>query len=189
MVFKMNHKNVVAIMGSPHISGNVAEAVKALEQGAVTAGHTFTTHILSKLQIKNCFGCRKCIENGGICVIDDDMRYVFEEIKNADTVIIASPIYICQVNGLTKTFLDRLYPLTDVRHKPRFGTRNLIMLYTYGAPVPMIFHRYIRYTGKSLKAMGLLIKRNIVIHGCTTIDKVKYNQKIKKKLFQFGRNL
>jgi multimeric flavodoxin WrbA len=117
------------------------------------------------------------------------MKMIFEEIKTADALIIGSPIYICQVNGLVKTFLDRLYPLTDEKHKPRFGNRKLTMLYTYGAPVPLIFNKYITYTGKSLKAMGLLLKKNIIIHGCTNLEKVKKDTGLIKKLYDYGIKL
>lgn len=182
-------KRIVAIMGSPHAEGNGARALHAMVEGAKAAEATVSTYALAKLRIENCRGCRACVKNGGVCVIDDDMKPIFEAIKTADTVIIVSPIYICQVNGYVKTFLDRLYPLTDERHKPRFGSRDLIMLYTYGAPIPFVFHRYIRSTGKSLKDMGLLIKRNVVVHGCTTIDKVAKDKALQRKLYRIGEAL
>lgn len=178
---------IVAILGSPHTNGNGAFALDSLLKGAEENGAECLKYELSKLNIKNCLGCRKCIENGGICVLKDDFIEIFENIKTADTVIIVSPIYINQVNGYTKTFLDRCYPLTNKYHQPRFGKRNLIMLCTYGAPIPFIFSKYIKSTGKSLKAMGLINKKNIIIHGCTTIDKVKNNVKLQSKLKSMGK--
>lgn len=178
---------IVAILGSPHINGNGAFALNSVLAGARTAGAEIISYELCKQNIKNCLGCRKCIENGGICVIKDDFSEIFEQIKTADVVIISSPIYINQVNGYTKTFLDRCYPLTDKNHKPRFGKRSVIMLCTYGVPIPFILSKYISSTGKSLKAMGLINKKNIIIPGCTTIDKVKNDVKLQKKLKQFGK--
>lgn len=179
-------KKIIVIMGSPHISGNISQALNAVVRGAEEYGASCTQYDLCKLNIKNCLGCRKCIENGGICVLQDDMKQIFEDIKTADILLIGSPIYINQVNGYVKTFLDRMYPLTDSRHRPRFGKRRLYMLYTYGVPIPFMFGRYIRATGKSLKAMGLLIQKNIVIHGCTTIDKVKTSDALLKRLYNTG---
>lgn len=182
-------KKIVAILGSPHTSGNGAVAIDSLLKGASKNDSEFKKYELSRMVINNCLGCRKCIENGGMCVIKDDFNVIFEDIKSADTVIISSPIYINQVNGLTKTFLDRCYPLTDIKHKPRFGKRNVIMLCTYGVPIPFIFSRYIKSTGKSLKAMGLINKKNIIIHGCTTIDKMKNDYKTQKKLIKIGMTI
>lgn len=182
-------KKIVAILGSPHTSGNGAVALDSLLKGATENGSAIIKYELTRMDINNCLGCRKCIENGGMCVIKDDFNVIFEDIKSADTVIISSPIYINQVNGLTKTFLDRCYPLTDIHHKPRFGKRNVIMLCTYGVPIPFIFSRYIKSTGKSLKAMGLINKKNIIIHGCTTIDKMKNDYKTQKKLIKIGMTI
>ena len=180
---------LVAIMGSPHLNGNVASSVNAVLLGAEQTGLATEKYDLPKLNIKNCCGCRKCVENGGKCVLKDDMEAVFEAVKSADIVLIASPIYICQVNGYTKTFLDRLYPLTDEHHKPRFGTRKLVTLYTYGAPVPFLFRRYMKQTGKDLRAMGLQLHKTIILQGCTTIDKMKQDENRLSRLTEFGKSL
>lgn len=180
---------IIAILGSPHVNGNGAVALDNLLSGARANGAECIKYELSKLQIANCLGCRKCIENGGNCVLKDDFTEIFDQMKTADLVIIASPIHINQVNGYTKTFLDRCYPLTDKKHKPRFGKRKLVMLWTYGVPIPFIFSRYIRSTSRSLKAMGLIIKKNIIINGCTTIGKVQNDKMLQHKLQQKGRDL
>lgn len=180
---------IVAILGSPHKNGNGATALKAILNGAKTNGHEIQLFELASLNIHNCLGCRKCIENDGICVLKDDYTEIYESIKTGDTVIIESPIYINQVNGLTKTFLDRCYPLTDVHHKPRFGKRDLILLCTYAVPIPFIFSNYIRSTAKSLKAMGFVCTKRIIINGCTTIDKAANDAKLLKKLKLFGKGL
>lgn len=181
--------NIVAILGSPHTNGNGAAALEHVLTGAKENGANCIKYDLCKMDIKNCFGCRQCIDNGGNCVVKDDFAKIFENIKRADILIISSPIYINQINGYTKTFLDRCYPLTDVNHKPRFGKRKVIMLCTYAAPIPFIFSNYIRRTGKSLKAMGLVNKQNIVIHGCTTADKVIHDLRLQKRLVEIGRSL
>lgn len=179
-------KKIVAIMGSPHVDGNTANAIQTIVENSLNESTICKKYNLCQLNIKNCIGCRKCVENGGVCVLQDDMKMVFEEIKTADALIIGCPIYINQVNGLTKTLLDRMFPLTDKNHKPRFGRKKLILVCTYGAPIPFIFNRYIRSTGKSLKAMGLITYKNIIIPGCSTNDKVKKDGNLQKKLSKFG---
>lgn len=180
---------ILAIMGSSHMNGNGATALDCVLKGAQDAGNECVRYDLYKSEIRNCLGCRKCIKNGGICVLKDDYEEMFEHIKTADLVIINSPIYINQINGLTKTFLDRCYPLTDEKHKPRFGKRNVMLLCTYAVPIPFIFSKYIRYTGKSLKAMGLINKKNIIIPGCTTNEYVKNNEKLLNKLRKIGQQI
>lgn len=134
-------------------------------------------------------GCRRCIENGGCCVLKDDFTEIFEAIKAANLVILESPIYINQVNGLMKTFLDRCYPLTDADHKPRFGSRRLLLVCTYAVPIPFIFSRYIHSTARSLRAMGFTKSKCVILHGCTTLDKVKNDDKLLQRLTAMGEKL
>lgn len=180
---------IVAILASPHVHGNGAAALDRVLEGAAENGAECIKYELCRLRIQNCSGCRNCVENGGVCVLKDDFTQIYETIKTADIVILSSPIYINQVNGFLKTFLDRCYPLTDKYHKPRFGKRKVIMLCTYGAPIPFVFSKYIKSTGKSLKAMGLISRKNIIIHGCTTIDRVKNDAKLQAKLKAIGMKL
>lgn len=182
-------QKLVVILGSPHLNGNASCAVNAIIAGAAQAGIEAEKYELPRLNIKNCIGCRKCIQNGGICVLKDDMAVVFEAVKSADIVLIASPIYICQVNGYTKTFLDRLYPLTDAHHRPRFGRRKLVMLYTYGAPIPFLFRRYMKQTGKNLKAMGLRLHKIVILQGCTTLNKTSQDTLRLHRLRKLGQKL
>lgn len=177
---------VIAILGSPHSHGNGAFALDTILSSLQKNGAECIKYELNKLNIQNCLGCRRCITTGGKCVIKDDFTEIFEQLKTADLVILSSPIYINQMNGYTKTFLDRCYPLTDEKHKPRFGQRKLVMLWTYGVPIPFVFSRYIKNTGRSLKAMGLIIQKNIIIHGCTTISKVENDKRLRKKLTKIG---
>lgn len=183
------NKKIVSIMGSPHMSGNLAISLECLLDEAKIQGANCITYELCKMQIKPCLGCRKCIENGGNCVMKDDASMIMEEIKSADLVILATPIYINQVSGPVKNFLDRMYPLTNERHQPRFGKRKLIMLYTYGVPIPLMFSRYIRATGKSLKAMGLIYTRCVAVHGCVTLEKMKEDMKRQSKLRKIGKKI
>jgi multimeric flavodoxin WrbA len=182
-------KKIVVFVGSPHLDGNVATAVNEIIEGAKSNKAECMIYNLNELKIGYCKGCFACNKTGGKCVIKDDMQEIIKQISDADVIIIGSPIYICQVSAQTKTLMDRLYALTDKNHKPYFGTKKLIMLYTYGAPIPLIFNRYITYNGATLKYMGLKLYKNIVIKGCYEKDKVKKNTKLLKKLYKIGKDL
>lgn len=186
---KIMTQRIVSIMGSPHSKGNLAISLDCLLTAEKNKGTNCLTYELAKMQIRPCLGCRKCIENGGNCVLNDDAKLIMEEIKSADVVILATPIYINQMSGPMKNFLDRMYPLTNEKHQPRFGKHKLIMLYTYGVPIPLMFSRYIRTTGKSLKAMGLIYSKRIAVHGCVTLDKVQNDTKLQNKLKEIGKKI
>jgi len=68
-------------------------------------------HLKDK-SIKNCTGCYTCwTKTPGKCVYKDDMIELMEKYRSADLVIFASPLYIFNVTGIFKTFMDRLLPL------------------------------------------------------------------------------
>ena len=44
---------------------------------------------------------------------DDQIKEVFDVLKEYDTLVIGSPVYWYTVSGLLKTFIDRLYMLPE----------------------------------------------------------------------------
>lgn len=78
--------------------------------------------------ISPCRSCLKCYTNGGSCIIKDD----FEELRqlwiSADAVIYSVPVYVVNIPGQLKCFLDRLhnsflgyYEVRSVRHLKAIG--------------------------------------------------------------------
>lgn len=60
-----------------------------------------------KYNIKQCIGCNQCFIKGS-CSIDDDMKKIKSKMLDSDIVIFASPVYVHQVSGNFKTFIDRI---------------------------------------------------------------------------------
>ncbi|MDO4194014.1 MAG: flavodoxin family protein, partial [Erysipelotrichaceae bacterium] len=60
--------------------------------------------------IHGCLACEHChkIEKG-ICVQKDDMQEVYDLLKDADMLILASPIYYHGISGQLKCTIDRFY--------------------------------------------------------------------------------
>lgn len=87
-----------------------------------------------------------------------------------------------------KNLLDRFYPLTYHKHKPRFGIKKTIYVYSQAAPIPLIFNRYFRYTEKSLKAMGIKPIKRITILGAFTKDASKNKASLLSKAYRIGKD-
>jgi multimeric flavodoxin WrbA len=56
--------------------------------------------------IQNCFGCEKCIRQDD-CVHHDDVELLMNKMTAADGIILSSPVYLQQVSGKLKSFIDR----------------------------------------------------------------------------------
>lgn len=64
---------------------------------------------LSNKKMNFCLGCERCQENlEKHCVLDDYItNNVYDEILKADNILLASPMYMSNINGILKNLLDR----------------------------------------------------------------------------------
>jgi multimeric flavodoxin WrbA len=84
--------------------------------------------LLSKQDIQLCRGCRSCFDKGN-CPLKDDLTNIEELLLDCDAVILASPVYLEDVNGIMKNFLDRL---AFYSHRPAFYGKCAIAISTSG---------------------------------------------------------
>jgi multimeric flavodoxin WrbA len=112
-------KSVIVINGSVRDSGNTDALLSKFHEAAGEFTESIVQFDLRKLQIGDCRGCCDCRDNAE-CSQADDMTSIREDVNDARLIIFASPIYWCEVTGLMKTFIDRLY----FYHHP--STANLI---------------------------------------------------------------
>ena len=109
-------QTIVAVNGSPHAGvGNTSMMIEMLRDPLSREGLDLEVIKLSKYEIEYCTGCAFCLEKGN-CWIDDDHKALTKELLAADGIILASPVYVMNVTGQMKTFIDRCLALG---HKPR----------------------------------------------------------------------
>lgn len=109
---------IVAINGSHRGNlGYTQYLLNLIEKGAAKKNAEFETIVLAKKKINMCKGCRACHTEKHYleCVyIDvDDVKEIFETMKTADILIYATPIYIFNMSGLLKIFLERITSTAD----------------------------------------------------------------------------
>ena len=97
---------VLGIVGSPRKEGNTEiltnHALKAIEE----EGLKTKLIRLSGLDIRPCNGCCACY-TAEACSIKDDLFPIYLEMKEAEGIILASPVYYGSVTGLMKSFIER----------------------------------------------------------------------------------
>lgn len=105
---------IVIINSSPRRKGNTSKLCDAFRNGVMaTANNTeITTIFLNELDFKGCQSCFACKLRGskqyGRCSINDDLTPILEAVSAADCIVVASPIYLMDVNSSAKAFLERL---------------------------------------------------------------------------------
>ena len=131
---------ITVFNGSPRgVKSNTHFMVKEFLSGAQSAGAETENIFLIKQKIGLCMGCFDCwTKTPGVCIQKDDMQKLLEKFISSDIVVFAFPLYVDNVSGLMKLFMDRMIPILDphfeldengeVYHKKRYGKYPLIVV-------------------------------------------------------------
>lgn len=144
--------NVLLINGSPRKNGNTSALADLFVKEMSGKGFDVVTEFLFDKNIKGCTNCNRCAENGGTCAVDDDMQPLIGKIKNADMLVIASPIYMWQFTACIKAFIERMHCLkgfTDgkkVAILMTMGDDEFVASFAVGAMMDMCEYYCMKYT-------------------------------------------
>ncbi|MCM0083759.1 flavodoxin family protein [Geomonas sp. Red32] len=140
---------VVAFNGSPNSEGNTWHALKMVTAELEKEGiETEIVQVGNKV-IRGCLACGGCARNKNErCVIDDEVNGWVQKMKEADGILLGSPVHYAAMAGTMKSFLDRAFYVAGVndsllRHKvgasvvavrrsgglPTFNQLNNFLLY------------------------------------------------------------
>ena len=106
---------VIAINGSPRMEkGYTALILTPFIQGMMDAGAEVELFYPRRLKVKPCTcGEMYCwYRKAGECCIKDDMQLLYPQLREADILILATPVYI-PLPGEMQNFINRLCPLID----------------------------------------------------------------------------
>jgi NAD(P)H-dependent FMN reductase len=107
-------KRIVLLSSSPRKDGNTDKLAAAFIAGAESAGKQVTLFRVADMKISGCKGCNHCFEEKGVCVQNDDMHQILNALKQADALVLASPVYYFSVSAQLKLAVDRMYSLIIV---------------------------------------------------------------------------
>ena len=159
---------ILGFIASPRKEGNTAWTVNKILEGAKEQGAEIQSWSSCDLDIKPCKGCLACVESGK-CAVNDDMQKIYRELKEADTIVLGSPVYMGQMSGQAKIFTDRLFAQITPRFSPRFKEENagkkLILVFTQGNPDPEMFRVYFDYTKKMFQLLEFDVKGLYIVSG------------------------
>ena len=105
-------KKIIAINGSPRRNGNTAELLGCALSGAKDAGAETELIHLYGLNYKgciSCFYCKRKDKEHGHCAMKDDLTPILEDIRQADALILGSPIYFMNLSAGMIAFMERLF--------------------------------------------------------------------------------
>lgn len=142
---------VIAFNGSPNKEGNTYHGIKiVLEELEKEGIETEIIHVGNK-SIRGCIACRKCSQNkNGKCIISTDpVNEWIEKMKEADGIIIGSPVHYSAIAGTMKSFLDRAFRVAEANDnllRYKVGTSIVAVRRSGGIPTFNQLNNYINHS-------------------------------------------
>lgn len=120
--------NILVLNGSPRPGGNTRRRIEAFQTGAASAGHHVDVMDVCRRKIAGCLACEYYHTKGnGACVQKDDMQKIYDLLKEAEMLVIASPIYYHGITGQLKCVLDRFYSAAYPAKPPKLKKAAMIL--------------------------------------------------------------
>lgn len=171
----------IAINGSPRKNRNTATLLKKSLEGAASIGAKAELIHLYDLDFKGCCSCFACkkleSELNGYCTMKDDLTEVLKIVLSSDILIIGSPIYLGNITGEMKSFMERLIFANlsyDSAERTNFtGVIHSGFIYTMGLPHEMIEsfgYKYIFENNKNYLQLLNGISEYIISSDCYQFD-------------------
>ncbi len=135
---------ILILNGSPRRKGVTSTLLAELAAG-IHGKHRVEVIRIHDLHMKPCIGCMKCRPDK-LCILPrDDAHSLAESVKDADLLVIGSPVYWGNMPGQLKVFFDRNVPLFEYCEtdkparsfpKPRLKGKSAILIVCVGSPIP-----------------------------------------------------
>ena len=104
-------KKIIAINGSPRSGWNTDILVREAAAGAASTGAEVEVIDLYRLEpFTGCVSCFGCKTEGhlGQCICRDGLQDVLEKIRQADGLILGSPVYLGDISAGLRALYERL---------------------------------------------------------------------------------
>lgn len=128
---KKNMSKIVAVVASPIVDGNSDTIVSAVTDGAMG----LSTNIIELFRLdkfrtlRGCSACNDCKKTGR-CIHNDEIQDILDAIRDADVVIMSTPVYFNEVASQYKVLEDRMYSFynNDASHNITAGKKAVIVV-------------------------------------------------------------
>jgi multimeric flavodoxin WrbA len=98
---------VLLISGSPKANGNTVQLLQECAKVIQDSGVEAEIVSLAGMKIESCIACMKCAKTGE-CGLDDGLNEIIRKVKQAEGLIVGTPVYFGTARGDTMCALQRI---------------------------------------------------------------------------------
>ena len=113
------------INGSPKKNGNTAYALGQMAGVFESLGAEAEILHVGNQSIRGCIACGACAKKGQ-CVFDDAVNEAAPKFREADGIVVGSPVYYASANATLVAFLDRLFYSTSFDKRMKVGASVVV---------------------------------------------------------------
>ncbi|MCR5348299.1 MAG: flavodoxin family protein [Bacilli bacterium] len=111
---------VLIINGSPRPKGNTTKLLNETKDVFASLGVEVDAYSIAGKRISGCMACRYCHTHEG-CAYHDEIDDLSKRFKEADGLVVASPVYYASPNGTLISLLDRLFQSSRFEKRYKVG--------------------------------------------------------------------
>ena len=159
---------VVAFNGSPKSKGNTFHTLQLVCEELGKQGIETEIITVGNKKIAGCLACNKCVKNRDEQCIQttDPVNEWIQKIKEADGILLGSPVHFASMSGNMKSFLDRAFYVAGAnrsmfRHK--VGAAVVAVRRSGGLPTFNELNNFLNYSEMLIPTSNYWN----VIHGTT----------------------
>ncbi len=161
--------NIVVLVGNVRKNGNTELLAQSFVEGAKEKNEVSVVSV-ADYKVNPCTGCNCCFSRENHqCVQQDDMGIIYDKLKDADLVVVASPAYFYGISAQLKAIVDRLHnPIRD-----EFHIKKLALLLVGAATLPELFDAIRVQYQMVLKFFNMKDAGMVLVQGVKEIGDIK----------------
>ncbi len=186
----MNGKTVKAMFfnASPRKNWNTAKMLESAAEGAREAGAE--TEIVNLYDFpfagcKSCFACKlKNAKTNGVCALRDNLRPILERARQADVLVLGSPVFFHYPTGVYRAFLERLaFPVYSYHYENgqplvcRDKVIETANIFTMNCPKDMMERwNYPTFLQANTETLATVFGASETLYACNTYQFTDYSR-------------
>lgn len=178
-------KKILVITGSPRKKGNSNKLVTAFIGGAVAAGHDVEVFDGASANMDGCHGDKSCSQRG-FCGLKDDGVRMNELMRQADVLVLASPVYWKGFTSHIKKVMDRFYQFSFPKGRETIHITDTYLIATAASPDKEVFDPLVSGFELMNALLGFQAKGMLLCPGLDGPDAVKDHREYLEEAVKMG---
>lgn len=180
---------VVAFNGSPKKNGNTYHSLQMVGEELIKNGIDFEIIHVGNKSIRGCLACERCAVNKDekCSITTDEVNEWIQIMKEADGILLGSPVHFSGMGGTMKSFLDRaayVASVNDFMFRHKVGASVVSVRRSGGSATFDSLNHYINYSQMFMPASNYWN----IIHG-TAPGEVEGDEEGKQIMSVLGKNM